>query len=113
MQASLEDDKAEDIVVIDLKGKSDIADSMLIATGRSSRQVVAMAQHVIERLKAYGLVSVPTEGIQHGDWVLIDAGDAIVHLFRPEVRAFYNLEKMWDMPLPDSDRPADAISPGG
>ena len=84
---------------------------MMIASGRSSRQVVAMAQHVIEKLKAHGFVSVPVEGIQHGDWVLIDAGDAIVHLFRPEVRAFYNLEKMWGMPLPDSNRSADAVGP--
>lgn len=111
IRASLEDDKAEDIVVIDLKGKSDIADSMLIASGRSSRQVVAMAQHLVERLKAHGLSEVPAEGVRFGDWVLIDAGDVIVHLFRPEVRAFYNLEKMWDMPLPDGDRSADAVQP--
>ncbi len=112
IQASLEDDKAEDLVVIDLKGKSDIADCMLIASGRSSRQVVAMAQHVVEKLKAHGFTSVPVEGIQHGDWVLIDAGDAIIHLFRPEVRMFYNLEKMWGMPLPDSSPSADAAGPG-
>ena len=111
IRASLEDDKAEDVVIIDLKRKSDIADRMLIASGRSSRQVVAMAQHVIEKLKAHGFTSVTVEGIQQGDWVLIDAGDAIIHLFRPEVRTFYNLEKMWGMSLPDSNPSADAAGP--
>lgn len=91
---SLDDDKAEDISIIDLRGKSSIADHMVIATGRSSRQVGAMAEHLMEKLKHTGL-SVAAEGLPQCDWVLIDGADIVVHLFRPEVRAFYNLEKMW------------------
>ena len=104
--ASLEDDRAEDLVTIDLAGKSSIADFMVIASGRSQRQVGAMAEHLREKLKAAGLTSVPVEGAQRCDWVLIDAGDVIVHLFRPEVRSFYNLEKMWGLDLPEPERPA-------
>ncbi|MDJ0895382.1 MAG: ribosome silencing factor [Alphaproteobacteria bacterium] len=92
---SLEDDKAEDPVVIDLTGKTTIADKMVIATGRSQRQVGAMAEHVTEKLKAIGNPPLAVEGMANCDWVLIDAGDVIVHLFRPEVRSFYNLEKLW------------------
>jgi ribosome silencing factor RsfS/YbeB/iojap/nicotinate (nicotinamide) nucleotide adenylyltransferase len=92
---SLEDDKAEDIVVIDLKGKSSFADYMVIATGRSNRQVVAIADHLADKLKQAGHGPVPVEGKQGGDWVLVDAGDVVVHVFRPEPRAFYALEKMW------------------
>ncbi len=99
VEASLEDDKAEDIVVIDLAGKTDIADYMVIANGRSNRHVGAMAEHLKVKLKAAGLLSVPTEGVPQCDWVLIDSGDVIVHLFRPEVRTFYNLEKMWGAAL--------------
>ncbi len=95
VQNSLEDDKAEEIVVIDLVGKSSIADTMVIASGRSARQVSAIAEHLIERLKAAGATGVSVEGAARGDWVLIDGGDVIVHVFRPEVREFYNLEKMW------------------
>jgi len=95
VQRSLEDDKAEDIVVIDLKGKSSFADYMVIATGRSNRQVVAIADHLADRLKQAGHGPVPVEGKQGGDWVLVDAGDVVVHVFRPEPRAFYALEKMW------------------
>ena len=102
----MEDDKAEDLVTIDLAGKYTIADYMIIASGRSQRQVGAMAEHLREKLKAAGLTSVPVEGAQRCDWVLIDAGDVIVHLFRPEVRAFYNLEKMWGLDLPEPERPA-------
>jgi ribosome-associated protein len=91
----LDDGKAEAPVVIDLKGKSDIADHMIIASGRSQRQVVAMAEHLIDGLKAAGYRRTKSEGLPLGDWVLIDAGDLLVHLFRPEVRAHYNLEKMW------------------
>ncbi len=91
----LEDGKAEDVVVIDLTGKTDIADYMLIATGRSQRQVVALANRLAEALKAEGFAKPSVEGLPHGDWVLIDAGDMIVHLFRPEPRTYYNLEKMW------------------
>lgn len=92
---SLDDIKAEDLVVIDLKGKTSICDSMLIASGRSTRQVAAMAQHLIEELKSAGVKGISVEGLSQGDWVLVDAGDIIVHLFRPEVREFYGLEKMW------------------
>lgn len=108
---SLDDDKAEDIVVIDLGGKSDIADSMVIASGASQRQVGAMADHLREKLKAVGLKGLALEGIATCDWVLVDAGDVIVHLFRPEVRAFYNLEKLWDAPLPgDAPQAPDAAT---
>ncbi len=98
VQASLEDDKAEEVVVIDLAGKTEIADFMVIATGNSKRQVGAMADHLQRKMKATGLKGVALEGLVNCDWVLIDAGDVIVHLFRPEVRDFYNLEKMWTTP---------------
>jgi len=106
VNASLEDDKAEDLVTIDLAGKSSIADYMVVASGRSQRQVGAMAEHLREKLKAAGAGNVPVEGALRCDWVLIDAGDIIIHLFRPEVRAFYNLEKMWGLDLPEPKRPA-------
>jgi ribosome-associated protein len=92
--ASLDADKAEDIVVVDLRGKSSIADHVVIASGTSSRQVGAMADHLMRKLKDAGQ-PVGVEGLPQCDWVLIDGGDIVVHLFRPEVRAFYNLEKMW------------------
>jgi ribosome-associated protein len=92
---SLEDDKAEDETVIDLSGKSTMADYMVIATGRSQRQVGAMADHLLEKLKAAGIKSVAVEGQPQCDWVLVDAGDVVVHLFRPEVREFYKLDKLW------------------
>lgn len=92
---SLEDDKAEDIVQIDLRGKSEMGDWMVIASGRSTRQVTAMAEKLTERLKADLGVLSKVEGKDAGDWVLIDTGDVIVHIFRPEVREFYQLEKMW------------------
>lgn len=95
VRRSLEDDKAEDVVVIDLKGKSAFADYMVIASGRSNRQVVAIADHLADRLKQAGHGHTPVEGKQGGDWVLVDAGDIVVHVFRPEPRAFYALEKMW------------------
>lgn len=92
---SLDDDKAEDIVAIDLRGRSSIADHMVICSGRSSRQVGAIAEKLMERLKeAFGR-NCKIEGKDQGDWVLIDATDVIVHVFRPEVREFYQLEKMW------------------
>jgi len=93
--ASLEDDKAEDVVQIDLRGKTTIGDYMVIASGRSTRQVSAMAEKLVERLKAEFGRTARVEGKETGDWVLIDTGDVIVHLFRPEVREFYQLEKMW------------------
>ena len=92
---SLEDDKGEDIVQIDLRGKSEIGDYMVIVSGRSSRQVNAIAEKLSEKMKAeFGIIS-KTEGKISGDWVLVDTGDIIVHVFRPEVREFYQLEKMW------------------
>jgi len=95
VEASLDDDKAEDIVVIDLAGKTEIADFMVIANGSSQRQVSAMADHLTRKMKERGLKSIATEGMANSDWVLIDAGDVIVHLFRPEVRVFYDLDKIW------------------
>ena len=92
---SLEEDKAENVVVIDLKGKSAFADYMVIASGRSNRQVVAIGEHLADRLKQAGHGYIPVEGKQTGDWVLVDGGDVVVHIFRPEPRAFYALEKMW------------------
>ncbi len=91
----LEDLKAEDIVTIDLTGKTAIADRMVVASGRSNRHVGSLADHVVEQLKKSGLKNIRVEGQPHCDWVLIDAGDVLVHVFRPEVRAFYNIEKMW------------------
>ncbi|QDC11491.1 ribosome silencing factor [Oceanicola sp. D3] len=92
---SLEDDKAEEIVTIDLSGKSTMADHMVICSGRSSRQVGAISEKLVDRLKQAHGTSCKVEGKDAGDWVLIDAGDVIVHVFRPEVRDFYQLEKMW------------------
>ena len=91
----LDDDKAQDIVLIDLRGKSPMADSMIVASGRSHRHVGALADHLLRTLKEQGLGRAKVEGLPHCDWVLIDAGDVIVHLFRPEVRMFYNIEKIW------------------
>jgi ribosome-associated protein len=98
---SLDDDKAEDIVSIDMTGKSSVADYMVIASGRSSRQVGAMAEHLVEKLSASLGRKLRAEGKAVGDWVLIDTGDIVVHLFRPEVRGFYNLEKMWGATIPE------------
>lgn len=95
---SLENDKAEEIVTIDLRGKSAMADYMVVASGRSTRQVAAIADHLVDTLKQdHGRLS-KIEGKDTGDWVLIDTGDIIVHVFRPEVREFYQLEKMWLTP---------------
>ncbi len=99
---SLDDDKALDVTCIDLAGKSPVTDVMIIASGRSSRHVSSMAEHLLRRLKEAGHGRAKVEGMPTCDWVLIDAGDAVIHLFRPEVRAFYNLEKMW------ADDPAGA-----
>ena len=99
----LEDHKAEDTVVIDLQGKSTIGDYMVFASGNSSRQVAALAEHLVLSLKKQGLPPTKPEGLRQGDWVLIDAGNVIVHLFRPEVREFYNLEKMWEADLTEPD----------
>lgn len=96
--ASLEDSKAENIVSIDIAGKSSLGDHMVIASGRSNRHVAAVADHLLSALKDAGFGNAKVEGLSNADWVLIDAGDIIVHVFRPEVREFYNLEKMWQTP---------------
>lgn len=96
--SSLDSDKAEEVVVIDLAGKSSMADALIIASGTSSRHVGSMADHILRRLKGAGAPSVVVEGRAAGDWVLIDAKDVVVHLFRPEVRRFYSLERLWETP---------------
>jgi ribosome-associated protein len=93
--ARLDDDKAADTTTIDLKGKSTLADYMVVTSGRSHRHVGAIAEHLLEALGKSGIPRARAEGLPHCDWVVIDAGDVIVHVFRPEVRDFYNLEKMW------------------
>jgi len=98
VKVTLDDGKAEDVVVIDLGGKTSIADYMVIACGTSQRHVGAMTNNLRERLKALGLGTVSVEGETHCDWVLLDAGDVVVHLFRPEVRTFYSLERLWGGP---------------
>lgn len=96
--ASLEDSKAEEIVTIDIHTKSSLGDYMVIASGRSHRHVAAVADHLLKALKDNGYGNARVEGLPGADWVLIDAGDVIVHIFRPEVREFYNIEKMWQAP---------------
>ena len=100
---SLDDDQAQELVSIPLEGKTAIADHMVIASGRSSRQVASMAEKLAQRVKAAGFGLCRIEGLPAADWVLVDAGDVIIHVFRPEVRSFYNLERMWgfgDSPAP-------------
>jgi ribosome-associated protein len=109
IETSLDDDQAIDPLVIGLAGKSSIADYMIIATGRSQRHVGAMAEHLVEKLKAMGRKTVPIEGMAQGDWVLVDGGDVIVHLFRADIRSLYNLEKIWSRP-PASAAPAELIA---
>jgi ribosome-associated protein len=92
---SLDDDQAQDVVSIPLEGKSSIADHMIIASGRSNRQVAAIAEKLAERIKHAGRGLARIEGLPAADWALVDAGDVIIHVFRPEVRSFYNLERMW------------------
>ena len=104
VQTSLDDDKAEDVAVVDLAGKTTIADHMVVACGRSQRQVGAIAEHLTRRLKDAGFGASRVEGMSACDWVLIDAGDVIIHVFRPEVRGFYNLEKMWSAELAVAER---------
>lgn len=96
--SSLADTKAEDLVQIDLRGRSEMADYMIVASGRSTRQVAAMSDNLTDELKQKLGVLCKVEGKDQGDWVLIDAGDVIVHIFRPEVREFYQIEKMWAQP---------------
>ncbi|WP_158639121.1 nicotinate-nucleotide adenylyltransferase [Elioraea rosea] len=104
---SLEADKAEDVVVIDLAGKADFADRMIVASGLAGRQIQAMAEHVVEKLEKNGAPRVRVEGLGGSDWVLIDGGDIVIHLFRPEARTLYGLEKMWGMALPAEDGARD------
>lgn len=99
----LEDAKAEDVISIDLVGRTPMADWMIIATGRSDRHVGAIAGRVLDLLKDRGCKGVRTEGLKHCDWVLIDTGDIVIHVFRPEVRGFYNLEKLWSSGAPMED----------
>ncbi|MGQ0527535.1 MAG: ribosome silencing factor [Alphaproteobacteria bacterium] len=95
IEQSLDADKAFEISTIDLRGQSAIADFMIIASGTSSRHVAALAEKLRDRLGARGTDNIRVEGLGHSDWVVVDAGDVLVHVFRPEVRAFYNIEKMW------------------
>lgn len=104
---TLDEGKAEDVMTIDLDDKSSIADYLVIASGRSTRQVSALVEQVASALKENGYGRVPTEGKAHGDWVLLDAGDVILHVFRPEVRAYYNLEKMWGATAPVPSAPQE------
>jgi ribosome-associated protein len=101
---ALDDDKALDVAVIDLAGKSSLADFLVIASGTSQRHIGTMAQHLQKKLKAVGFKQVSIEGLPHSDWVLLDAGDVVVHLFRPEVRKFYDLEKLWADQAPSARR---------
>ena len=113
IMASLEDDQAEEVITIPLAGKSTIADHMIIASGRSTRQVASMANELAEKIKAECKRTVRIEGLPTADWVLIDANDVIVHLFRPEVRTFYNLERMWQFgdTVSSSLKPLPAAAP--
>ena len=110
--SSLDDDKAEDIVTIDLEGRSSLCDAIVVATGTSSRHVASTAEHLVRRLKEAGYGTARVEGLPQGDWVLIDAGDVIVHLFRAEVRAYYDLEGMWSVGEPTRGR-AKTLSTSG
>jgi len=96
----LDENSAQDVIEIDIRGKSSIADYLIVASGRSNRHVSALADYVQRALKERGFKELVVEGQEAADWVLIDAGDVILHVFRPEVRVFYNLEKMWSVPLP-------------
>lgn len=109
IQTSLADDKAVDPATIDLTGKTSIADAMVVATGSSQRHIGTMAQHLLERLKAAGLVGLSAEGQGQSDWVLIDAGDVIVHLFKAELRSFYDLERLWGAAVPELEPAAATL----
>ena len=112
IQRSLDEDKAIDPVVVDLAGKTSFADHMVIVSGSSQRHLTTMAEKLLARLKARGLEG-HAEGMGGSDWVLIDTGDVIVHLFRPEIRVFYNLEKLWGAALPEGAIAATAMAAGG
>ncbi|SMH54353.1 ribosome silencing factor [Azospirillum agricola] len=108
IETSLDDDQADNVTVIDLAGKTTFADYMIVASGRNTRHIGAMAMKLSEKLKQAGLGRVEMEGLEQADWVLVDAGDVIVHLFKPEVRTFYNIEKMWGLELPADQAASDA-----
>ena len=112
IQKSLDDDKALELITIPLAGRTPIADFMVIASGGSHRQVGAMADHLVEKLKQAGLDGIAVEGKNHCDWVLVDAGDVVVHLFRPEVREFYRLEKLWS-DVPETKEASEPVSAVG
>jgi len=98
IEATLDSEKASDISVIDLTGKSSLADYMIVATGLSQKHLSALAGHIVDELQAIGFARVPVDGKPPADWIVVDAGNIIVHLFRQEARSLYNLEKMWSMP---------------
>ena len=104
VRAVLDDNSAQDVLEIDIKEKSSVADYMIVASGRSNRHVGALSDYVLRALKQAGFKDIGTEGQDGQDWVLIDIGDVILHIFRPEVRVFYNLEKIWSVPLPEGLR---------
>jgi ribosome silencing factor RsfS/YbeB/iojap len=106
---SLEDDKAEDVVTLDLAGRASFCDRMVIATGLADRQITAMATHLQEKLAEVGLKRVLIEGAGGSDWVLIDAGDIVIHLFKPDARALYALERMWSPELGEAEESAGAV----
>lgn len=110
VESSLEDDKAQEISCIDLHGKTTFADHMVVASGTSSRQISSMADHLVERLKAAGHGVAIVDGKDQGDWVLVDAGDIVVHLFRPEVREFYRLERLWSDEAPSDETNTSAAT---
>ncbi|MEP1231488.1 MAG: ribosome silencing factor [Litorimonas sp.] len=102
VQANLDENSAQDIIKIDVRGKSSVADFMIVASGRSNRHVSALSDYLLRALKELGHKDLGIEGLEGCDWVLVDIGDVVVHIFRPEVRVFYNLEKIWSVPLPES-----------
>lgn len=101
--SSLDDNKADQVISINVEGKSDFADRMVIASGTSGRHVSALAEHIVLALKKAGMEHVPVEGKETAEWVLVDAGNIIVHIFKPEARTYYNLEKMWSVSLPKAE----------
>ena len=105
---AMDDAKAEQVIAINLEGRSSMADGMVIASGRANRHVAAIADQLVIKLKAHGQKDVRVEGLDQSDWVLVDAGNVIVHVFRPEVRSFYNLEKLWSEHAPSEQGTMEA-----
>ena len=106
IEKSLDDDKALDIVTVDLAGKSSLGDYMIIASGTSQRHITTLADHIVDKLENTGLSGIPIEGRDSSDWVVVDAGNIIIHLFHPEARKHYNLEKMWSVTMPSQQEAA-------